>query len=308
MNLLGAAMALDGLDRCYHGRMRRLIGACALALAIGCGGSGGGTAKHPDASGTAGDAGATGVAGTTGGAGTTGAAGAGVAGTTGVGSTGGAGGDAGMGGIGDANADDAVDAALDVGSDTVTDARGEPEAAVPKLVTVAFTGKVVTVAPAPDAGMPLGFDTTVRLAPVSGSFTYDLGIFDSQPGDPLRGKYQHNGTSAFSFVIKGHTVAGSGKALVVTENLNPDTFRFLDGPQADTIVRTMKLDGADAPALKLFIAITDGAGAMLTSDALPDPFPTVDITNKNSLNISHTFSLQDSGGTLLMQLDSLVNQ
>jgi hypothetical protein len=288
--------------------MRRLIGACALALLMGCGGSGGGTAQHPDASGTAGDAGTTGAAGTTGGAGTTGAAGAGVAGTTGAGGTGGAGGEAGTGGIVDANADDAVDAASDVGSDTVADAGGEPEAAAPRLVTVAFTGKVVTVAQAPDAGMPLGFDSTVRLAPVSGSFTYDLRIFDSEPADPLRGKYQHDGTSAFSFAIKGHTVAGSAKALVETEDLNPDTFRFLDGPQADTIVRTMKLDGADAPALKLVIAITDGAGAMLTSDALPDPFPTIDIANKNNFNISHTFSLQDNGGTLLMQLDSLVNQ
>ena len=92
------------------------------------------------------------------------------------------------------------------------------------------------------------------------------------------------------------------------EGFGVHTFRFLDGPQADTIVRTMKLDGADAPTLKLFIAITDGAGAMLTSDGLPDPFPTVDIANKNNFNISHTFSLQDSGGTLLMQLDSLVNQ
>jgi hypothetical protein len=30
--------------------------------------------------------------------------------------------------------------------------------------------------------------------------------------------------------------------------------------------------------------------------------------NKNNFNVSHTFSLQDSGGTLLMQLDMLVNQ
>jgi len=41
----------------------------------------------------------------------------------------------------------------------------------------------------------------------------------------------------------------------------------------------------------------------LTSDALPDPFPTIDITAK-----PHTFSLMDAGGTLLMQLTTFANQ
>ena len=61
--------------------------------------------------------------------------------------------------------------------------------------------------------------------------------------------------------------------------------------------------GADAPALKLYLSITDGSGAMLTSDALPDPFPAVDVTKA-----AITFSLMDAGGTLLMQLDTLANQ
>jgi hypothetical protein len=198
----------------------------------------------------------------------------------------------------------------DVATDAI-DARDVGEAgedAAPKLVTVAFTGKVETVAPAPDGGMPLGFDTTVRLSSVSGSFTYDLGLADQEPSDPLRGKYQSAGAAAFSFTLKGHTVTGSGKALLETENLDPDTFRFLDGPQGDAVVRVMKLDGVNAPTLKLGIAITDTSGAMLTSDALPDPFPMVDIADTSSYAISHTFSLSDSGGTLLMQLDTLVNQ
>jgi hypothetical protein len=218
---------------------------------------------------------------------------------------------------GDTPGAEARDAGVDVATDIATDATTEAasdgadaEAAAPKLVTVAFTGTVETVAPAPDAGMPLGFDSTVRLAPVSGSFTYDLRMLDEEPTDPLRGKFEGAGGTAFSFTLKGHTVTGSGDAIVETENLNPDTFRFLDGPQPlDTDVRTMKFDGADAPALTLSIAITDTSGAMLTSDALPDPFPMVNIANSDGgFNISHTFSLKDSGGTLLMQLSTLVNQ
>jgi len=72
---------------------------------------------------------------------------------------------------------------------------------------------------------------------------------------------------------------------------------------AHAVTRLMKLDGAAAPSLKLGIAITDGTGAMLMSDALPDPFPTIDIKNT-----PHTFPLMDSGGTLLMQLDSLTRR
>jgi hypothetical protein len=202
----------------------------------------------------------------------------------------------------DATSTGDADGAADV-ADAVSDAADGAEAAGPRLVTVAFTGKVVTV-----AGTPLGFDGTVRLEAVSGTFTYDLRLLDDQPSDPKRGKYQRAGTTAFSFTLKGHTVTGSGKAIVQTENLDPDTFRFLDGPQGDTVVRTMLFDGAAAPLLKLGIAITDGDGVMLASDALPDPFPTLDIANKVSFKVTHTFSLMDGNGTLLMQLDTLVSQ
>lgn len=201
----------------------------------------------------------------------------------------------------DGGADAADDMAGDAGADAAGDAAAEVAAA--KLITVGFTGEVVTVATAADGGMPLGFDKTVRTEKVSGSFSYDLAFVD----DVLaldRGKYERYGKSAFTFTVKGHTVTGSGNAILQTENLtSSDTFRFIDGPQGDAALRRMKLDGVDAPTLKLFIAISDSSAAMLTSDKLPDPFPTVDIKNT-----PHTFSLQDSGGTLLMQLDTLVNQ
>jgi hypothetical protein len=228
--------------------------------------------------------------------------------------TGGAGGAAGTGGgagAGGAAGSDAAATADATDGAAMTDARpdaAEVEVAAPRLVTVAFTGKVSTV-----SGTPLGFDSTVGNEAVSGSFTYDANLGDNAPTDPLRGKYygNGNGSTAFTFMVKGHTVTGSGKAVLETENFtSSDTFRFRDGKQPlDPLARTMQFDGADALTLTLLIAITDDTGAMLTSDVLPDPFPTVNIAHKDGgFNISHTFSLQDSGGTLLMQLDTLVSQ
>jgi hypothetical protein len=196
---------------------------------------------------------------------------------------------------GDAGAPDATtsEVGVDAGADLNADVTGELPPAMP--VKVGFSGQVVTVASA-----PLGFDSTVRLEAVSGSFTYDLRMVDQLPADPKRGRYEGFTITAFTFTVKGHTITGSGNAQVQTEDLDPDTFRFLDGPLGDNVPRVMKFDGADAPTLKLGIAITDSSGAMLSSEALPHPFPTLDITTK-----PHTFSLQDGGGTLLMQLDAL---
>jgi hypothetical protein len=192
--------------------------------------------------------------------------------------------------------------------DVATDAA---DAAGPALVTVQFSGQVVTV-----AGTPLGLDSTARLAPVSGSFAYDLRVPDSSPTDPLRGRYLHGGTfqSHFTFNVSGHVVTGSGSAIVETENLNPDTFRFRDGQQNDGATRIMKLDGTDRPALTLLIAITDSSGAALTSDAEPNPFPFTDSAVDGGIShIPHTFSISDGTSdagtnTLLMQLDSMTQQ
>jgi hypothetical protein len=294
--------------------MRRVLVACAVVLVVGCGG-GGGKVKHPDAAANDDGSNVDQAAGGADAAAGDGASEAGVDGAAGAADVaastdadGAAGAETGADAL-DGVADVASEATTDGGSETTTDgdatADGDAaEAPAPKLVTVAFTGAVETV-----AGTPLGFDSTARLAAVSGSFTYDLRLLDDEPTDPLRGKYQRAGTTAFTMTVKGHTITGSGKAIVETENLDPDTFRFLDGPQGDTVVRTMQVDAVDAPALVLSIAITDTSGAMLTSDALPDPFPTINIADADGgFNISHTFSLKDGGGTLLMQLTTLVSQ
>jgi len=193
-------------------------------------------------------------------------------------------------------ADAALVDAIDTAASVDASADGGLDLPPPRPVTVRFTGTVATV-----AGTPLGFDGTVRTAPVSGSFTYDLRTQDQTPADPRRGRFEHGATSAFTFMVKGHTIDGSGWAIVQTEDLDPDTFRCLDGPQGDSVPRVMKVDGAPAAALKLFIAISGGNG-LLQSDALPDPFPAIDI-----VHTPHTFSLQDEGGMLLMQLDTLTS-
>lgn len=204
---------------------------------------------------------------------------------------------------GDLLADMGAGADAPAGADGAAAADAAPEATpadagAPRLVTVTFTGKVVTV-----AGAPLGFDATVRESPVSGTFAYDLGTTDESPVDPKRGTYKHGATSVFTFTVKGRNVEGSGRAVVDIENFDPDTFRFKDGPMIDAIPRTMKIDGVAAPALTLSLALTDGSGVMLSSDALPDPFPAIDLAKT-----PHTFALRDDGGTLLMQLDSLAKR
>jgi hypothetical protein len=264
--------------------MRRLSGLCVLALVLGCGG--GSTPKKKDGGGNdAKDA----------------------PGTTDVGGT--------LDHAAEAPVDTPVDGGMpsdappDMGpttGDAALDGGDASDVAPPiPMVTVFFTGEVVTVARANGTGLPLGFDATVRTEKVSGSFSYDPTLLDLT-ADAKRGKYEGlPGRTSFTFAVKGKTVTGSIHEQMQAENdLPSDTFRFIDGPQvADNTVRTMKLNGVEAPKLKLFIAISDTTGAMLSSDKLPDPFPTIDITK-----IAHTFSLEDEGGTLLMQLDTLGNK
>jgi hypothetical protein len=197
-----------------------------------------------------------------------------------------------------ASFDTLQDAPVDAGIDSGIAPDAAPaDADLPTLVTMQFTGKVFTV-----SKMPLGLDSSAYMKPISGTFAYDLRTTDSSPLDPKRGTYKHRASSVFTFSVLGRNVEGSGRAVVVTENFDPDTFRFNDGPQLDGIPRLMKVDGVTAPSLVLRISMTDESGAMLTSDALPDPFPAI------SFPKSHTFELTDSGGTLLMQLDSLTKR
>jgi hypothetical protein len=201
----------------------------------------------------------------------------------------------------DTIADVAGEAAAGDAGDAISDTSDAGETAPPRMVGFSFTGTVVTVAPKGGTGLPLGFDATVRTAPIAGSLSYDPKMVDTYvPAN--RGVYGAIGGSTFTMTVKGKTVTGSDRAQVeVEDGTTSDTFRFRDGPQPlDNTLRIMKLDGVDAPKLSLFIALSGGDGSAWTSDKLPDPFPAIDLAK-----FPHTFSLEDDGGTLLMQLDTL---
>jgi hypothetical protein len=283
--------------------MRRLSALCVVALVAGCGGGSTPAKKKPDAGNkdavTTTDVGGTldhvedAPAAETAGDTAPDAGGTGADAPPDMGPT-----------TGDASPETAGDtASADAKDGGVSDASDAGETA-PRLVGFSFAGSVVTVARADGGvGLPLGFDGTVRTEAVTGSLSYDPTLVDMYL--PLnRGVYQAVAPqSTFTLTVKGKTVTGSMRAkLEVEDGTTNDTFRFRDGPQAvDPVVRVMKLDGVDKPRLSLFIAISGGDGTMLTSEKLPDPFPAIDIKK-----IPHTFSLEDEGGTLLMQLDTLV--
>lgn len=161
-------------------------------------------------------------------------------------------------------------------------------------VTVDFTGELATV-----SGTPIGLDGTARTSPITGSFTWNTGVTDALPDDPQRGSYYHHSGSAFTLTVAGLTVTGTAKAHLEVEDLNPDTFRYEDGPLFDDETeRPMKVDGEVVPDLELWFAMSEDVGTTFANDHLPATWPFAELE-------PHTFSLSDDAGTLLFQLDSI---
>ena len=161
-------------------------------------------------------------------------------------------------------------------------------------IVLFFDGEIATV-----SGTPLGLDDSVRTETVTGSMSYLPCLGDENATDPQRGEYRHPFDGRVELLFAGTQVDGSDQAIVTTENFDPDTFRFEDGALAfETDPRMLQVNGAAAPDLQVRFSITDSSGAALATDAPPDPF-------SFDPSMPHTFSLQDGGGTLLLQLDSL---
>jgi hypothetical protein len=136
---------------------------------------------------------------------------------------------------------------------------------------------------------------------VSGSFAYDPCVADADDRDPARGRYEHAAGGAFSLRVANRVVTGTGKPWVDVEDLSSDTFRWKDGAALPVGKRhAVLVDGNPDPAVQLFLAITDGSGAAFATDDLPARFPLLDIQR-----FPHTFFVEDAGGSLLMQLDTL---
>jgi hypothetical protein len=195
----------------------------------------------------------------------------------------------------DAGAD--VDSSSNADADAGSNADADASPSCPAVV-LDFQGWVATV-----ADSPLGLDAAVREAGVTGTVAYLPCVPDTDP-DPQRGNYPHPFGGDFTLSVGGLAVAGSGKPFVQVENFNPDTFRWRDGKiPLDPVTRVMTVNGSPAPDVEVTLAITDGSGAAFTSDALPAQFPLLNITS-----YPHTFSVQDDGGTLLMQLSTMTQQ
>jgi hypothetical protein len=179
-------------------------------------------------------------------------------------------------------------------------AGGGPAFAQP--VTVQYTATVVTV-----SGTPFGFNSSIRLAPISGFFTYNRGNVDTLPADTARGNYPHTPAfpGAFSAILQGTTFTGSATPFAQVENFaGADTFRFEDGPSNNAGI--MSVNGTPNAVAALFMALTDGSGNAFANDSLPALFPFARPPLANPApTFPHTFSLSDSGGTLLMQFNTL---
>ncbi len=146
-------------------------------------------------------------------------------------------------------------------------------------------------------GTPFG-GTVPRLTTATGSFFYQTSTPDTNPS-PDRGNYPHSGGGGFTACFIDKEIKGSATPFVQIENLDPDTFRFIDGPRlVGSQGGIMRVNGVADATIELGIAITDSSGNAFSDDALPDSFP---FYHQGPFPWPHTFSLRDSGGTILFQ-------
>lgn len=157
-------------------------------------------------------------------------------------------------------------------------------------VVLAFTGSAVTVSGAPFAGR------VPRETPAEGTLGYLPCLGDREP-DPGRGEYRHASRSTFTLSLGEVQVGGSGQATLEVV-VAGSTWRYVDGvePAADA-PRRMTVDGAPADDLDLWISTGPADSAAFTSDAIPAP-------TWMDPGAPHTFSLDDAGGTVLIQWEA----
>ncbi len=162
------------------------------------------------------------------------------------------------------------------------------------VVTVLYEAEAVTV-----VKKPFGVEVP-RLTVVSGYFTFDTSTPDDAPEDLYSGEYQHDGNAAYLASFLGHEVTGSETPFywvdLVDGDPESDTFRIYDGPTPVGFEGgTMSFDGTPDTDIQLFVAITED---VFDNDDLIDPFPFYDF---GVLGTTHTFSLEDEEGTMLLQ-------
>lgn len=168
-----------------------------------------------------------------------------------------------------------------------------PLIAQPVVIEVEYEATVKTV-----TGSFLGY-TIPMDTPVTGRFLFDLSVTDSN-ANINRGYYQHAGTggftAAFEALDNGNPVAvtieGSGSPEVRVEWFpsSNDTWRYDDGlPDHGTMV----VNSVPNPDVDLGFSMT--RAVLFGSDANTNPWPLVTFPGT-----SHTFSLSDPSGTILL--------
>jgi hypothetical protein len=162
-------------------------------------------------------------------------------------------------------------------------------------VTIEYETRALTI-----VGTPFGVTVPFQ-TPVSGTFTYETTTADILAQTTV-GHYPHVlGGGAFTANFLGNTITGSATPFVEIENLNPDTFRFIDGPRSlGNQGGIMSLNGTPDADVRLFMAFTDGSGGAFSNDALPNPLPFA-VPPLSTGGFPHTFSLSDDRGTMLLQ-------
>jgi hypothetical protein len=157
-----------------------------------------------------------------------------------------------------------------------------------QLVTVEFEAEVKTV-----TGQPFGM-TVPLLTIVKGYFTYDSDTPDLSPGDVMRGKFEPVGGWDFRAEFIDKVITDSGVATASTNLFGSPTLRFNDGGNRSGR-GIMQINGTADDTIELGFAIS-GETKDLPTDKLPANF-TFDPPPDGA---SHTFSLKDQSGTMLL--------
>ena len=159
-------------------------------------------------------------------------------------------------------------------------------------VTVVYEAEASTV-----SNTPFGL-TVPRLTIVRGYFTYETNTPDTLPNDPKRGDFLMQGTWDFRAEFLDQVLRGSGTAPATTNLFGSPTLRFWDGA-ADAAAGDMSLNGITAAGLRMSFSIS-GQSKDLPTDQLPRNFT----FNPPPGGASHTFSIGDGSGTMLLQFRS----
>jgi len=120
-----------------------------------------------------------------------------------------------------------------------------------------------------------------------------------------RGNYPHSFGGGFLANFLSMTVTGSAAPYVTIEDLASDTFRFNDGATGTPAGGTMSVNGTPDVNVRVAMAFTDSSGTAFASDGLPQNLAFANPPCTNPINFPHTFSIRDSDGTLLLQMNTL---